>query len=94
MSGRARAQEERRRENLVQEAFDGYLDHTVARLASLGVDEAVATEAVFNAVEYLGEDGLLPVFPEGHRSYQAMGQWLIAAADFGFVDFMVEAAKE
>lgn len=94
MRGRKKAREERRRESVVQEAFDNYLDHAVDRVATLGVEEEVAMEAIFNAVEHLGVEGVLPLFPEGGTSYQAMGAWLVAAADFGFVDFMVEAAQE
>jgi len=86
--------EERELENLVQEAFDCYLDLAVERLCDLGVGEEVAIEAIFASVEHLGEEGVLPLFPEGHVSYDKMGHWLVAAADFGFVDFMVEAAQE
>jgi len=93
-AARRRAREGRRREGLVQAAFEGYLDITVARLGEVGVEGPVAMDAVFNTVEYLGGEGILPAFPEGEVSYQAMGRWLIAAVDFGFTDFMVEAAQE
>lgn len=89
-----RAREERRRETVVQNAFDSYMDHVVDRLTALGIDDAVAMDAIFNAVEHLGEAGVLPPFPEGSVSYQRMGEWLVAAADFKFADFMVEAAQE
>lgn len=91
---RAMARETQHRENLVQEAFDSYLDHTVDRLMALGVDEVDAIEAIFSAVEHLGDEGVLPPFPEGCVSYEMMGRWVVEAASFGFVDFMVEAAQE
>jgi len=94
MRGRKRAREERQRANRVQEAFDSYLDHTLGRLTDLGADEPMAIEAIFQTVKYLGDEGVLPVFPEGNVSYQTMGQWLVAAADFGLADFMVEAIQE
>jgi len=93
MKARSHAREMQRRENLVQEAFDSYLDHTVDRLVALGVEEADAIEAVFNTVEYLGNEGVLPPFPEGRVSHETMGRWLVEAASFGLVDFMVEAAQ-
>lgn len=92
-NAKARAREAQRRENLVQEAFDSYLDHTVDRLLAIGVEETDAIEAVFNTAEYLGNEGVLPPFPEGRVSYETMGRWLVEAASFGFVDFMVEAAQ-
>lgn len=89
-----RMREERRRERLVQIAFDSYLDHTVDRLVTLGLDDTVALEAVFHAVDHLGNEGILPLFPEGNVDYRGLGEWLVAAADFGFVDFMMEVATE
>lgn len=90
---RRAARETQHRENLVQEAFDSYLDHTVDRLLALGIEETDAIEAIFNAAEHLGSEGVLPPFPEGDTSYETMGRWLVEAASFGFVDFMVEAAQ-
>lgn len=91
---RQRAREERRRERKVQGAFDRYLDYTVERLMGLGVDSAVATEAVFGAVTMLAEEGDLPPFPQGEANYVVMGEWLVAACDLGFTEFMVEAVSE
>lgn len=93
-AARARARELRRRERMVQEAFDRYMDHMVESLGSLGIEAPVAMDAIFNAVSQLEESDVLPPFPEGRVSYQAMGQWLVAAADFGLTKFMVEAAQE
>lgn len=78
----------------MQEAFERYMDHTVDRLTALGIDEMVAMEAVFEAVSQLAEAQTLPPFPEGRVSYQEMGNWLVAAVDLGFADFMVEAVQE
>ena len=86
-----KAQAERRKAFVVQEAFDGYLDLVVDRLVALGLDSSSAIDSVFHTVEHLGEAEVLPPFPEGEVSYQEMGGWLIAAVDFGFADFMVEA---
>jgi len=91
---RQRAREEREAERRVQEAFDRYLDYTVERLMGIGIEPETATEAVFNAVTMLAEMGELPPFPCGNVSYQVMGKWLVAAADLGFTEFMVEAASE
>jgi len=88
------AKEERRKAALVQEAFDGYLDLVAARLERLGVPSEVAIDAIFHTVEHLGAEGTLPLFPEGNVEYQAMGRWLVAADDFGFADFVVEAVSE
>lgn len=93
-AARQRARHERGNAEKVQDAFDRYLDHTVHRLEAVGVDSSVATEAIFEAVTMLGEDGSLPPFPEGDVHYSHMARWLVAAADFGFTDFMVEAAAE
>lgn len=90
-AARRQAREIRRREHIVQEAFDGYLDAVVDRLVAAGVKDTVAIEAVFNAVDLLGEEGELPPFPEGRVSYDVMATWLVAAADYGFADFMAEA---
>lgn len=89
-----RAREKRRREQVVEEAFNRYMDHLVDRLRVIGVEEAVAMDAIFNVVAQLGEVGALPLYPEGRVDYQEMGAWLVAAADFGLVDFIVEAAQE
>lgn len=93
-AARQRARQERERAGRVQDAFDRYLDHTVHRLGAIGVDSAVATEAIFEAVTMLEEDGSLPPFPEGDVHYLRVAKWLVAAADFEFTDFMVEAASE
>ena len=92
-ASRARAREERKKERVVQEAFDRFMDHTVERLTVLGVDEPVAVDAVFNTVTHLAEENVLPPFPEGVVSYQEMGQWLLAAADFNLAEFMAEAVE-
>jgi hypothetical protein len=78
---------------VVEEAFNSYMDHMVDRLGGLGIEEALAMDAIFSVVEQLGEDGVLPPYPEGQVGYEEMGTWLVAAADFGLVDFMVEAAQ-
>lgn len=92
-AARRRAREQRRRERVVEEAFNSYMDHMVNRLGALGIEEAVAMDAIFNVVAELGESEVLPPYPEGQVTYQEMGTWLVAAADFGLVDFMVEAVQ-
>lgn len=91
---RSAARVRRRREERVQEAFDGYLDHIVERLEAHGVESAVAIDVIFNTVEHLGEQGELPPFPEGDVSYQVMGHWLVAAADFGLAEFVESVVAE
>ena len=93
-AAKRRAREKHRRERVVEEAFNCYMDHLVDRLKVIGVEEAVAMDAIFNVVAQLGEVGALPLYPEGQVDYQEMGTWLVAAADFGLVDFIVEAAQE
>ena len=91
---RSAARVRRRREERVQEAFDGYLDYIVERLEGLGVEAPVAIDVVFNTVEHLGEQGELPPFPEGDVSYLVMGQWLVAAVDFGLAEFVEGVVAE
>lgn len=90
----ARARKTRRRERAVQEAFSRYMDHIVDSLGEFGVEAPVAMDAIFHVVSHLAESGALPSYPEGRVSYQEMGEWLVAAADFGLTKFMVEAAQE
>lgn len=74
----------------IQETFDAYLDYVIEKLVSKGVDESDAMEAVFYTAEFLAERGALPPFPET-VNYRMMAEWVVGAADFGFIDFMVEA---
>jgi len=87
-------QAERRKAEIVQHAFDSYLDFVVERLIEKGLDSNMAIESIFCTVEHLGGSGVLPPFPEGDVSYREMGEWLVAADDFKFVDFMVEAVTD
>lgn len=91
---RRRARKEREKARVVQEAFDRFMDHAVDRLVAVGVEDAMAMETVFTVVQQLGEEKVLPPFPEGDVHYSRMGTWLVAAADFGLADFVVEAVVE
>lgn len=84
----------RRAEHKVQQAFDQYMDHAVDRLVELGVSSEVALDAIFQTVTYLAEEEVLPPFPTERASYEEAARWLVAAADFGLVDFLLEAAEE
>lgn len=84
----------RRHAMRVQEAFDGYLDHIVERLERRGLEGPVAMDVIFNTVAHLGEQGELPPFPEGDVSYPVMGEWLVAAADFGLAEFVEDVVAE
>lgn len=78
----------------METAFNRYMDHTVARLVELGVDESVALDAVFHTVTDLAEKEVLPPYPDETSPTHEAGAWLVAAADFGLADFMVEAVTE
>ena len=85
---KARWEREARRK--VQAAFNVYLDYIIERLVAKGVSDTDAMEAVFYTADFLTEKGQLPPFPET-GNYRDMGAWVVAAADFGFIDFMVDA---
>jgi len=77
----------------IQYVFDSYLDHVIDRLEEKGVDAVVGMEVIFNIVEHLGSNGVLPEFPDVGASCVVLGKWLLAAVDFGFADFVVEAVE-
>lgn len=93
MNARRQAIKERRREQRVDEAFDAYMDHMVDRLVELGAESSAALEAIFEIVTYLAEKETLPEFPDDRATYREKGVWLVAAADYGLVDFVVEAVS-
>ena len=92
-SRRRRIFDENRKASIVQEAFDSYLDMVVDSLQELGISSDIAIESIFSTAEYLAENSVLPQFPEGDVHYRVMGTWLIAAVDFDFADFMMQAVK-
>lgn len=83
----------RRVEGRVQRAFDLYMDHAVDRLVALGATDEVALDAIFQTVTYLAEEGVLPPFPTERATYEEAAHWLVEAADFGLVGFLIEAAS-
>lgn len=85
--GRAAARKARR----VEELFDQYLDHVLDGVAQLGVEPAMAMDAIFTAATYLAEQCVLPVFPGTRASAARVGSWMIAAAEFDFATFMVKS---
>lgn len=88
---RHEAVERRRAEHKVQRAFDLYMDHVVDRLVQLGAASEVALDVIFQTVTYLAEEGVLPPYPTERATYEEAARWLVAAADFGLVEFLVEA---
>lgn len=83
----------RRAEHKVQQAFDLYMDHAVDRLVELGVSSEVALDAIFQTVTYLAEEEVLPSYPTERASYEEAARWLVAAVDFGLIEFLLEAAE-
>lgn len=75
----------------VQEAFQQYMDHVVVKVLEAGVPESLVLDTVFTVADFLTEEGVLPPFPDDRSSVEEQGQWLVAAADNGFVDLVVEA---
>jgi len=80
-------------QQVVDYAFDQYIEHVVDRLIGLGLDSNVALEAVFTSADFFTEQGDLPVFPDDRSTQLERGEWLVAAVDTGFLDFVVEAVE-
>jgi hypothetical protein len=91
-AARRKARRERREERLVETAFNRYMDHLVDSLVTRGVDESVALDTIFHTTTYLAEKDTLPPYPDKRANHREVGKWLVAAADFGLVEFVVEAA--
>lgn len=93
-AARQQARKERERDRLIELAFDRFMDHLVDRVMLIGVDESVAMDAIFHTITYLAEKGTLPEYPRERATSREVGEWLVAAADFGLVEFVVEAVSE
>jgi hypothetical protein len=86
--------QEQLREEKVREAFDVFMDHAVFQLGSRGLDSTTALMTLFTVADALAEEGALPWFPDDQASYVELGEWLVAASDFDFVSFVLEAVGE
>jgi hypothetical protein len=74
-------------------AFDRYIEHIVDRLIELGLDSNAALATVFTSADFVTEQGDLPVFPDDQSTQRERGEWLVAAVDNGFLDFVIEAVS-
>lgn len=86
-----RAKGDRRKQLVVEAAFDRFMDEAVARLVALGLTDLQAIDAIFEVATHCAQESLLPEFPEEREQFQQVGEWLVKAHDFGFVDFVVAA---
>jgi len=76
---------------VVEAAFDRFMDEAVARLVMVGLKDTKAIEVIFEMASHCAQQDLLPEFPEEREQYREVGEWLVKAHDFGFVNFVVEA---
>jgi hypothetical protein len=88
---RRRAKQEIRRGQRVEAGFTAFMDHTVAGLVAVGLDDVQAIEAIFTVAEHLHEEGVLPEFPDDSATALEAGTWLVRAHDFDFPKFVLEA---
>lgn len=67
------------------------MDEAVTKLVTLGLSDTQAIETLFETATHCAKEGLLPEFPEEREQFQEVGDWLVKAHDFGFLNFVVEA---
>ena len=63
-------------------------------LTSLGLSEGDALEAAFSVATVLAEEGVLPEFPEDPEDDEGKAQWLVAAHDNHFFEFIVKSLSD
>lgn len=74
-------------------AFDRFMDHAVARLSVVGLDDTQALEVIFTMADLLTEEGALPPFPDDTVPYAVKGGWLVEAVALDFISFVVDAVE-
>lgn len=79
----------------VEDALDLYLNAMISKLeAEHEFDEDSAIGLVFDVIDELGEEGLLPPFPEEDATDEMLAAWMGKAKSVGLQARVIEAAIE
>jgi hypothetical protein len=79
----------------VEDALDLYLNAMISKLeADYDFEEDDAIGLVFDVIDELGEEGLLPPFPEDEATEQMLATWMGKAKSVGLQARVIEAAIE
>jgi hypothetical protein len=79
----------------VEDALDLYLNAMIGKLEQdYDFDEDTAIGLVFDVIEELGEEGLLPPFPEEEATDEMLAAWMGKAKSVGLQARVIEAATE
>jgi len=77
-------------QDMVDYAFNAYLDFVVEDVAAAGVADADAVELVFSVAASLSEQGTMPEFPDDKQTWVEKARWLVAAKEIDFRGFVRE----
>lgn len=79
----------------VEDALDLYLNSMISKLeAEYDFEEDDAIGLVFDVIDELGEEGLLPPFPEDDATDEMLAAWMGKAKSVGLQARVIEAANE
>lgn len=81
-----------RQQWLMDQTFSSYLDTVVDALIEQGLETNTAIHSVYVVADYLAGEGKLPLFPDERSTPEQRGAWAVRAADFGLLEFALEAA--